>query len=91
VGGMCVWVTLPAGFDATELLIHLRERNVLFAPGRYFYFRNPAPNTLRLAFAALDERRIARGVATMAEMLRTQMRKRQKGIRRQPRPAVALV
>jgi len=91
VGGMCVWVTLPAGFDATELLVHLRERNVLFAPGRYFYFRNPVPNTLRLAFAALDERRIARGVATMAEMLRTEMRKRQKGIRRQPRPAVALV
>lgn len=90
-GGMCVWVTLPAGFDATELLVHLRERNVLFAPGRYFYFRNPAPNTLRLAFAALDERRIARGVATIAELLRVEMRKRQRGMRRQTRPAVALV
>jgi len=90
-GGMCVWVTLPAGFDATELLVHLRERNVLFAPGRYFYFRNPLPNTLRLAYAALDERRIARGVAIMAEMMRGEMRKRQRGTRRQARPSVALV
>ena len=36
-GGMCLWVTLPPGFDAGELLIHARERGVLFVPGRYFY------------------------------------------------------
>jgi DNA-binding transcriptional MocR family regulator len=69
----------------------LRERNVLYAPGRYFYFRNPVPNTLRLAFAALDERGIARGVAIMSEVLRGEMRKHQRGMRRQPRTSVALV
>lgn len=90
-GGMCVWVTLPPGFDASELLIHVRERGVLFAPGRYFYFQNPQPNTLRLSFATLDERRIARGVAILGELLRTEMRKRQRGARREPRAAVALV
>ncbi len=77
-GGMCLWVELPPGFDASELLIHMRERGVLFAPGRYFYFQNPQPNTLRLGFAGLDERRIARGVATLGELLRTEMRKRQR-------------
>jgi 2-aminoadipate transaminase len=90
-GGMCVWVTLPAGFDATELLIHVRERGVLFAPGRYFYFQNPLPNTLRLGFAPLEERKITRGVALLAEQLRIEMRKRQRGARRLERSAVALV
>src|SRR5215470_12749130 len=32
-GGMCLWLELPPGFDATELLIHAKERGVLFAPG----------------------------------------------------------
>src|ERR1700686_4904765 len=40
-GGMWVWVELPPGFDSNKLLIHTRERGVLFAPGRYFYFQNP--------------------------------------------------
>jgi len=90
-GGMCLWVELPAGFDASELLIHVRERNVSFAPGRYFYFQNPQPNTLRLSFAGIDEKRIARGVATLAESLRIEMRKRQRGARRTDGARVALV
>ena len=90
-GGMCLWVELPPGFDASELLIHVRERGVLFAPGRYFYFQNPQPNTLRLGFAGLDERRIARGVAALGEMLRVEMRKRQRGAGRTESPRVALV
>lgn len=90
-GGMCLWVELPPGFDASELLIHVRERGVLFAPGRYFYFQNPQPNTLRLGFAALDEKRIARGVAILGELLRIEMRKRQRGARRLEGARVALV
>ena len=40
-GGMCLWLELPLGFDASELLIHVKERGVLFAPGRYFYVQGP--------------------------------------------------
>ncbi len=75
-GGMALWVTLPAGFDAAELLIAARERGVLFAPGRYFYLAAPEPNTLRLGFAALDERRIARGIACLGELVRKRERRR---------------
>jgi DNA-binding transcriptional MocR family regulator len=64
---------------------------VLFAPGRYFYFQNPQPNTLRLGFAGLDERRIARGVATLGELLRIEMGKRRRGARRMEGARVALV
>jgi 2-aminoadipate transaminase len=90
-GGMCVWVELPPGFDASELLIHVRERGVLFSPGRYFYLQNPMPNTLRLGFPGLNERDIARGIATLADVLRIEMRKRQRGARRAEMPRVALV
>jgi DNA-binding transcriptional MocR family regulator len=90
-GGMCLWLELPPGFDANELLIHARERGVLFAPGRYFYVQSPLPNTLRLGFANLDEKQIARGVAMLADLLRIEMRKRQRGVRRAERSRVALV
>jgi len=90
-GGMCLWLELPPGFDASELLIHAKERGVLFAPGRYFYVQNPLPNTLRLGYAGLDEKQIARGVATLADVLRVEMRKRQRGVRRAERSRVALV
>jgi len=90
-GGMAFWLELPAGFDASELMIHARERGVLFAPGRYFYVQLPMPNTLRLGFANLNEKQIARGVAILAELLRIEMRKRQRGTRRAERTHVALV
>ena len=90
-GGMCFWLELPPGFDASELMMHARERGVLFAPGRYFYVQSPLPNTLRLGFASLNEKQIARGVSILAELLRVEMRKRQRGSRRAERAYVALV
>jgi DNA-binding transcriptional MocR family regulator len=90
-GGMSVWVTLPPGFDSGELLIHLRERGVVFVPGRYFYLQNPQPNTLRLGFAGLDEKRIAKGVHTFSELLKLEIRKRQRGARNDSPSRVALV
>ncbi|MGH9817803.1 MAG: hypothetical protein ACRD6I_17160, partial [Candidatus Acidiferrales bacterium] len=71
--------------------IHVRDRGVLFSPGRFFYFQHPAPNTLRLCFSALDERQIAGGVISLAETLKSEMRKRLRGAPREPRPAFALV
>jgi hypothetical protein len=44
-----------------------------------------------LGFASLDEQQIARGVVTLAEMLKVEMRKRQRGVRRAERSRVALV
>src|ERR1700676_1459541 len=90
-GGMCLWLELPPGFDANELLIHVKERGVLFAPGRYFYVQGTLPNTLRLSYAGLDEKQIARGVATLADLLKIEMRKSQRGVRRAERSRVALV
>jgi len=90
-GGMCVWLELPAGFDASDLLIHARERGVSFAPGRYFYSQAHRPNTLRIGFASVEEKDIARGVAALAEVLRVEMRKRRGSARRVESSRVALV
>jgi DNA-binding transcriptional MocR family regulator len=90
-GGMCLWLELPPGFDSSELLIHVRERGVLFAPGRYFFLQNPQPNSLRLSFSNVDEKRIARGVAIFADVLRQEMRKRLRGNHKLVSARVALV
>lgn len=90
-GGMSVWITLPAGFDAAELLIHVRERGVYFIPGRTFYSQNPQPNTLRLGFTTLDDKSLTRGVQIIGEQLRIELRKRQRGARHDGFSRVALV
>lgn len=89
-GGMSFWITLPAGYDAAELLIHTRQQGVLFVPGRHFYFQNPQPNTLRLSFASLSEKQIARGVQIFGDVLKREFRKRQRGGREGLRSHVAL-
>jgi 2-aminoadipate transaminase len=78
-GGMTLWVTLPPGFDAGELLIHARERGIIFLPGRYFYAQHTQPNTLRLAFASVGE------------LLRQELRKRQRGAHDEYHARVALI
>ena len=78
-GGMCLWVTLPPGYDASEFSVHARERGVLFSPGRYFYVQVPRPNAFRLGFAGVEEKKIARGIEILGEELRIEMRRRQRG------------
>jgi 2-aminoadipate transaminase len=78
-GGMAVWMTLPGHLDAGELLFRARERGVLFAPGKLFYFQNAEPNTLRLSFAALQEDQIRRGIAVLGGLLRAELRQRKRG------------
>jgi 2-aminoadipate transaminase len=78
-GGMCVWVTLPPGLDAVELLVRARERGVIFAPGRLFYLEHAQPNTLRLGFSELNERRIARGIRVLGELAGEQCRRSRRG------------
>lgn len=82
-GGMSIWITLPPGLDAGELLIHAREKGVLFIPGRYFFVQNPRTNTLRLGFAGVEEKDIARGILTLGQVIETEMKKKQRGTKRE--------
>jgi DNA-binding transcriptional MocR family regulator len=80
-GGMTVWVTLPPGFDAGELLIHARERKIIFIPGRHFYLQQPQTNTLRLGFSTIPEKMIVKGVQVLGDLIRVELQKRQRGAR----------
>ncbi len=56
-----------------------------------FTFRTRNPNTLRLGFGSVDEKRIAKGVETLSELLKIEFRKRQRGARGELHTRVALV
>ncbi|MDR3675933.1 MAG: PLP-dependent aminotransferase family protein [Acidobacteriota bacterium] len=91
-GGMSVWVELPAFLDAAELLVKARERRMLFAPSRYFYFQNPKHNALRMCYTALPDDKIEKGAAILGDLLKAEMRRAGKGRPQSPLGAsVALV
>jgi 2-aminoadipate transaminase len=74
-GGMSVWVTLPEGMNSLDLLAKARERGVIFAPSRYFYFQDAEDCALRLCFASLTTGEISRGIEILADVLREKINK----------------
>ncbi|QJC55189.1 2-aminoadipate transaminase [Polaromonas vacuolata] len=65
-GGMFLWVRLPQGMNAIELLPRAVERNVAFVPGWAFYADHPDTRTLRLSFVTASVEQINTGVAAIA-------------------------
>jgi 2-aminoadipate transaminase len=76
---MSLWVELPPLLDAAELLMKARERDVIFAPARYFYFQNPKHNALRLCYTALRDDKIEKGAAILGDLMKTAMRRPSRG------------
>ena len=69
-GGMFLWLRLPEGMDAVQLLPHAVARNVAFVPGAAFYAQNGDPRTLRLSFVTASEEQIRTGIAALATTIR---------------------
>ena len=65
-GGMFLWLKLPRGMNAVELLPKAVERNVAFVPGAAFYADTPQLNTLRLSFVTASVDQINIGIAALA-------------------------
>lgn len=68
-GGMFLWVELPDGIDAREILKSSLEDGVAFVPGAPFFPNGGHENTLRLNFSAMPEERIEDGVRRLARIL----------------------
>lgn len=69
-GGMFVWLTLPEGTDATELLARsVKEARVAFVPGNAFFADGTGRNTLRMSFTLADDRAVNEGVPRLARLL----------------------
>ncbi|WP_176478405.1 MULTISPECIES: PLP-dependent aminotransferase family protein [unclassified Mesorhizobium] len=70
-GGMFVWLTLPEGADATELLARsVKEARVAFVPGNAFFADGTGRNTLRMSFTLADDRAVSEGVPRLARVLK---------------------
>lgn len=70
-GGMFLWVRLPQGMTAIDLLPRAIEHGVAFVPGHAFYAEQPDPRTLRLSFVTTTEDQIRCGIAALAGAVRT--------------------
>ncbi|MFV1877203.1 PLP-dependent aminotransferase family protein [Nioella sp.] len=71
-GGMFIWLTLPRGTDAADLLARaIEEKNLAFVPGRAFHADGTGENTLRLAFSCADGAMIEDGMNRLGALLRS--------------------
>jgi 2-aminoadipate transaminase len=68
-GGMFLWLRLPTGVSAAQLLPHALEQGVAFVPGSAFYAHQPVAETLRLSFANSSHEQIRLGVAALARTI----------------------
>jgi 2-aminoadipate transaminase len=68
-GGMFLWLTLPEGVSALELLDETIEEKVAFVPGNAFYTDGSGGNTLRLNFSNSDEVKIEKGIKLLGKAI----------------------
>ncbi|MFF8379424.1 PLP-dependent aminotransferase family protein [Streptomyces sp. NPDC015661] len=66
-GGMFIWVTLPAGHDATALLKTAVGHEVAYVPGAPFFCGEPDPGALRLSFTTHSAEEIGEGLRRLAK------------------------
>lgn len=69
-GGMFLWVQLPEGMDAQQLLPLAVERGMAFVPGAPFFAGQAQANTLRLSYVTVTPEQIAKGIAALADAIR---------------------
>ncbi|MEV4947815.1 PLP-dependent aminotransferase family protein [Streptomyces sp. NPDC053755] len=65
-GGMFVWVNLPEGYDATELLTTAVGHRVAYVPGAPFYSGAPDKGAVRLSFTTHSPEEIGEGLLRLA-------------------------
>ena len=69
-GGMFLWVRLPAGMNAVDLLPLAVARNVAFVPGKAFYAGPSDGRSLRLSFVTSSAQQIDIGIAALGGAIR---------------------
>ncbi len=76
-GGMFLWVRLPQGVDAIELLPKAVDMGVAFVPGAAFHAQDPDHRSMRLSFVTASEDQIYTGIRALACAIREQLGTRQ--------------
>lgn len=73
-GGFFIWLTLPEGIDAGQMLPHARERGVEYLPGATCYTDGRGKNQIRLSFSFARDERIPEGIRILSEVIKGEMR-----------------
>jgi DNA-binding transcriptional MocR family regulator len=69
-GGLFVWVRLPEGFSARDLLELAEREGVVFSPGDLFFPNNDRFEFFRLCFIHNDDETIEIGIERLAKAVR---------------------
>ncbi|USZ67373.1 PLP-dependent aminotransferase family protein [Halorussus salilacus] len=75
-GGFFVWVELPEGIDAEELLPRAADEGVTYLPGEMFFPDDRGENGLRLSFSYVSLDEMERGIEALARATRSALRER---------------
>ncbi len=68
-GGLFVWVRLPEGLDAEEMLAEAVREKVAYVPGMAFHPLKDCSNTMRLNFSAVPVPKIREGVRRLGRVV----------------------
>lgn len=68
-GGLFLFVTLPEGYDTTELFHVALKKDVAFVIGEAFHCDGTGKNTMRINFSFMDEERTEEGVKRLAKAI----------------------
>jgi 2-aminoadipate transaminase len=69
LGGMFIWVTLPAGCSSMELFEQALRENVAILPGMPFYVDGGGTDTIRLNFSNATDDTIITGMRRLARVI----------------------
>jgi 2-aminoadipate transaminase len=76
-GGLFLWVTLPQGVNAAELLPAALAAKVAFVPGAAMFPNGGGENTLRLNFSNAAPDKIREGIARLGRVLHQELNQTQ--------------
>ena len=68
-GGLFIWLELPDGISARELLAECLEKGVAFVPGGSFFPNKSRENTMRINFSNMPDEKIVTGLRIIGETL----------------------
>ena len=69
-GGLFLFLTLPAGFDAVAFYDRALTARVAYVAGEFFYPDRQGKNTMRLNFSFMSPERMTEGLKLLADLLR---------------------
>ncbi|HOO42354.1 MAG TPA: PLP-dependent aminotransferase family protein [Bacteroidales bacterium] len=72
-GGLFLFVTLPEGYDSTELFNIAVKEDVAFVIGEAFHCDGSGKNTLRINFSFMEESRAEEGIRRLAGAINRMM------------------